>query len=75
MGLLNSLKNLFKRNKTNGKKVEVTTVPEVVISNTGKGGDDKATTLSVDDLDIQTTFNTDGIDILCEEGEIENVSD
>ncbi len=76
MGIFKSIKNLFsKKSKTSGKKVEVETKPEVIITNLGKGGKDKETTRSIDDLGIQTTFNTDSIDELVEDGEVENVSD
>lgn len=31
--------------------------------------------LTIDDLEVQTTFNEDPIDVLVEEGEVENVCD
>ena len=66
MGLFSSIKKLFSKRS----KVEVK--PITIITNRGIG-DEKDTTISVD-TGIQTTFNSDGIDILVEEGEVENVS-
>ena len=65
MGLFKSLKKLFSKKNKKGEKVDVEVKPEVVITNLGVGSDDS----------VQTTFNTDGIDVLVEEGEVENVSD
>lgn len=65
MGLFKSLKNLFSKKNKKGEKVDVEVKPEVVITNLGVGSDDS----------VQTTFNTDGINVLVEEGEVENVSD
>jgi hypothetical protein len=66
MGIFKSIKKLFSRkNKNVGEKVDAKIKPEVVITNRGIGSDDAP----------QTTFNTDGIDILVEEGMVENVSD
>jgi hypothetical protein len=76
MGIINFIKNLFSKKTTNSvEKVNVETKPEVVITNLGVGSDDKPTDISIDEIGIQTTFNTSTIDILVEEGEIENVSD
>jgi hypothetical protein len=67
MGIFKSLKKLFsKKSKKVGEKVDAKIKPEVVITNRGIGSDASAP---------QTTFNTDGIDILVEEGMVENVSD
>jgi len=76
MGIINFIKNLFSRKNTYSvEKVNVETKPEVVVTNLGVGSDDKPTDISIDEIGIQTTFNTSTIDILVEEGEIENVSD
>lgn len=65
MGIFKSLKNLFSKKNKEGKKVDVNVKPEVVVTNLGVGADDS----------VQTSFNNDGIDVLVEEGEVENVSD
>ena len=76
MGIINFIKNLFsKKNTYSVEKVNIETKPEVVVTNLGVGSDDKPTDISIDEIGIQTTFNTSTIDILVEEGEIENVSD
>ena len=76
MGIINFIKNLFSRKNTYSvEKVNIETKPEVVVTNLGVGSDDKPTDISIDEIGIQTTFNTSTIDILVEEGEIENVSD
>ena len=76
MGIINFIKNLFsKKNTYSVEKVNIETKPEVVVTNLGVGSDDKPTDISIDEVGIQTTFNTSTIDILVEEGEIENVSD
>lgn len=76
MGIINFIKNLFsKKNTYSVEKVNIESKPEVVVTNLGVGSDDKPTDISIDEVGIQTTFNTSTIDILVEEGEIENVSD